>query len=91
MDHAEDVFLEAEQADRLLAATIYLMSCHARSGCPRLACMIGIHLRQLGRHPGTGEHVRDSCQKLCAAWEAIRRHDERREAPPPAEQGPPLH
>jgi hypothetical protein len=82
--------LEGE-ADRLLAATIYLMSCHARSRCPRLAAMVGMHLRLLGRHPELGDRVRDSCQKLCAAWEAIRRHDEVVLAAVAPEPGPPLH
>ena len=82
--------LEGE-ADRLLAATIYLMSCHARNRCPRLACMIGMHLRRLGHHAELGEHVRDSCQKLCAAWEAIRRNDERLAHEASGEKPPPLH
>lgn len=82
--------LEGE-ADRLLAATIYLMSCHARNRCPRLACMIGMHMRALGRHPELGAHVRDSCQKLCAAWEAIRRNDERVAGDAGAEKAPFLH
>lgn len=67
-----------EYADRLLAATIYLMSCHARSGCPRLACMIEHHLRLVGRHIGVPDRVRDTAQKLAASWAAIRRHDEQR-------------
>jgi hypothetical protein len=67
--------------DRMLAATIYLMSCHARSRCPRLACMVQSHLRFLGRHPCTPEHVRHTAQKLAAAWEAIRRHDEQSASP----------
>lgn len=71
------------EGDRLLAATIYLMSVHARRRCPRLAGMVGMHLRLLGRHAELGPHVRDSCQKLAAAWEAIRACDERAQAAPP--------
>jgi hypothetical protein len=74
MDHEER---QDAEADRLLAAAIYLMSCHARNRCPRLACMIGHHLELIGRHPGAGERVMDICRKLANAWEAIRRHDER--------------
>jgi hypothetical protein len=64
------------EADRLLAATIYLMSCHARNHCPRLAWMIGQHLGLIARHPGAGERVVMTCKQLANAWEAIRRHDE---------------
>ncbi|QJR11069.1 hypothetical protein DSM104443_02140 [Usitatibacter rugosus] len=59
---------ETGEADRLLAAAIYLMSCHARSGCPRIACMVERHLQLLGRHPQVGEHVRHTCRQLAAAW-----------------------
>lgn len=64
------------EADRLLATTIYLMSCHARSHCPRLACMIGRHLELIARHPEAGERVAVACQQLASAWVAIRRHNE---------------
>lgn len=66
------------EADRLVAATIYLMSCHARSRCPRLACLVQCHLKSLGRHAQATEHVRHTARKLAAAWEAIRRYDELR-------------
>lgn len=65
-----------EEAGRIVAATIYLMSCHARTGCPRLACMVERHLRILGRHGGVNETVRDMAQKMSAAWNAILVHDE---------------
>lgn len=77
MNPSDSECLEAKaEADRILAATIYLMSCHARNQCPRLACMIAAHLRALGRHAEAGLHVRHTCQRLAAAWEAIRQHDE---------------
>jgi hypothetical protein len=66
----------SDQADRLLAATLYLMSCHARNRCPRLACMIERHLEHIARHDGVGAHVGDTARRLAAAWEAVRRHDE---------------
>lgn len=65
-----------DEADRILAATLYLMSCHARNGCPRLACMIERHLQLLARHGGSGTHVADTCRKLSCAWRAIAGHDE---------------
>jgi len=78
--HLDDEDLDPE-ADRLLCATIYLMSCHARSRCPRLACMIGHHLDLIARHPGSGERISLMCRQLRSAWEAIRVCDERTEAP----------
>jgi hypothetical protein len=69
------------EADRLLCAAIYLMSCHARNHCPRLACMIGHHLELISRHPGSTERIALMCRQLRAAWEAIRQFDERTEAP----------
>jgi hypothetical protein len=73
----DDEELQRGEADRLLAAAIYLMSCHARNQCPRLACMVGRHLQLLARHPGAGARVGDICLRLSNAWEAIRQHDER--------------
>lgn len=80
-----------EHADRLVAATLYLMSCHARTSCPRLASMIEHHLRLIGRHLGVTDRVRDIAQKLAASWTAIRRHDEHRAVMAPAEPGKKLH
>jgi len=65
------------EADRLVAATIYLMTCHARTACPRLACMIHHHLRIMGRHAGVTEEVRDIAQRLASSWSVVRARDER--------------
>jgi hypothetical protein len=73
----DDEDLERREADRLLAAAIYLMSCHARNQCPRLACMVRCHLQQIARHRGAGKFVGDICRRMSSAWEAIRQHDER--------------
>lgn len=78
---------QLEEADRLLAATLYLMSCHARNHCPRLACMIERHLGMLARHTGCGGHVADTSRKLANAWRAIARHDELQMSP----RANPLH
>ena len=69
-----------DEADRLLAVTLYLMSCHARSGCPRLAGVVRHHLALLARHGGAGERVRDIAKKMGCAWSAIQAHDERHAA-----------
>ena len=73
----DDEDLRRNEADRMLAAAIYLMSCHARNHCPRLACMVERHLDLIARHPGAGAHVGETCKRLSNAWEAIRQHDER--------------
>lgn len=69
-----------QEADRQLAAVIYLMSCHARTRCPRLAVMVERHLVLIGRNPEAGEHVRDTCRRLASAWVCVREFDERAEA-----------
>lgn len=80
------------EADRQLAATIYLMSCHARTRCPRLALMVERHLALIARNPGAGEHVRETCRRLAAAWTCVREHDERAIAHAEAAgRGQPLH
>ena len=80
-----------EHGDRLVAATLYLMSCHARTGCPRLACLIERHMCLIGRHAGVTDRVRDIAQKLAASWTAIRRHDENRTLMARLEPGKKLH
>ncbi len=86
--HTED------EADRLIAATMYLMSCHARSRCPRLACMVRRHLSLIGRHPAVTEGVRDMAHKMACAWKAILEYDERADAERAAgepQQAPAVH
>lgn len=60
-----------DEADRLVAATLYLISFHARTGCPRVAYMVEQHLRAIGRHPGVSERVRDFAKKISSAWKVI--------------------
>jgi hypothetical protein len=74
---------ESEEADRLLAAVLYLMCCHARTGCPRLAFMIEKHFEAIGHHPEVGDRVRDTCRRLRASWVAIRQHGEGHVRPAP--------
>lgn len=77
-----------DESGRMLAATLYLMSCHARTQCPRLACMVERHLALLARHPGTQAHVADLARKLANSWRAIRVHDEAKQR---AARGTALH
>jgi len=78
-----DEELQRDEADRMVAAMIYLITCHARSGCPRLACMVRAHMRLIARHPATGECLREICRRMGCAWEAIRAHDELHASSPP--------
>ena len=73
----EDVEDPAREIDRLLAATIYLMTCHAHTRCPRLACIVERHLALIARHAESGELVRATSRRLAAAWKVIRSRDER--------------
>lgn len=59
---------EAQRAETLVAAVIYLMSHYARTGCPRLAVCISRHLQCLALHPQAAPTVRDMCASLHGAW-----------------------
>jgi hypothetical protein len=73
MNEDED---KAREADRLVASALYLMTCHARNGCPRIAGIVERHFLHIARNPESGELVRDMCRRLAAAWRAVRQHDE---------------
>lgn len=63
-------FTEAAEAgvDCLLASTLYLMSRHAASPCPRLARMVGRHLAAVAAHPQCGVLVRETCRRAAGEW-----------------------
>lgn len=67
--------LDAAAADGdpavILSATLYLMSCYACNGCPRLAVIVSRHLRALERLETTTEPLRTTCKQLCARWEEM--------------------
>jgi hypothetical protein len=52
----------------LVAALLYLMSRHARSGCPRLAACISEHLHRISLHPDAAPLVREVCAGLRGTW-----------------------
>ena len=52
----------------LAAATIYLMTHYARTGCPRLALCVSRHLQSLALHPDAGPVLRDMCAGLHGCW-----------------------
>lgn len=64
---------EAE-LERLMAATLFLMTQHARCGCPRLACIVGRHLSLLAKHPAAGRLVRDMAGRLAPTWRPATLH-----------------
>ena len=58
----------ASRPETLIAALLYLMTHHARSGCPRLATCIARHLQCLAVHPGADPMIRDICAGMHHAW-----------------------
>ena len=61
---------EDSRAETLVAALLYLMTHHARTGCPRLALCIARHMQCLAVHPDADRVVRDICAGLHGAWVA---------------------
>jgi hypothetical protein len=59
---------QASRPETLVAATLYLMTHYARTGCPRLAMCISKHLQCLAVHPGADQTVRDICAGVQGAW-----------------------
>lgn len=57
--------------DTLIAAALYLMTSHARTGCPLVSRMIARQLRYLAHHPSTSVtlQLRAACAKLAEQWE----------------------
>lgn len=60
--------IHAGSADALLASTLYLMSRHAASPCPRLAKVVDRHLAAVAVHPGCGALVRETCRRAAPEW-----------------------
>lgn len=55
--------------DRLLAATLYLMSRYAASPCPRLARLVDRHLQAVAANPQTSPLVREMSRRAAREWE----------------------
>lgn len=55
----------------ILSATLYLMSCYACTGCPRLAVIVSRHLQAITRLDAIAEPLRATCRQLCVRWEAM--------------------
>jgi hypothetical protein len=65
--------LETEESrfETVAAATIYLMSHYARTGCPRLAICVSRHLQCLALHPQAPAVLRDICAGLHGCWQEM--------------------
>jgi hypothetical protein len=61
---------EVPRVDTLVASLIYLMTHHARTGCPRLAVCVSRHMQALALHPQATPVLRDICAGLHGAWAA---------------------
>jgi hypothetical protein len=59
---------QTSRPEALVAATLYLMTHYARTGCPRLALCISKHLQCLAVHPDADPIVRDICAGVHGAW-----------------------
>jgi len=59
--------------DRILASTLYLMSCYASAPCARIAGLVDRHLEVLARDSETGPLVRETCRRLAEHWDALER------------------
>ena len=60
--------LQEGRVETIVAALLYLMTHHARTGCPRLALYISRHMQCLAVHPDADRVVRDICASLHGAW-----------------------
>jgi hypothetical protein len=61
---------EVPRVDTLVASLVYLMTHHARTGCPRLAVCVSRHMQALALHPEAAPVLRDICASLHGAWGA---------------------
>jgi len=59
--------------DRVLASTLYLMSCYASTPCARIAGLVDRHLELLAREADCGPLVRETCRRLADHWDALER------------------
>jgi hypothetical protein len=59
---------QSTRIETLLAATIFLMTHYARTGCPRLAVCVSRHLQCLYVHPDVDPVIREICASVRDAW-----------------------
>jgi len=73
---------EESRFETIAAATIYLMSHYARTGCPRLALCISRHLQCLALHGEAPAVLRDICAGLHGSWQELAEPPALAQAPP---------
>lgn len=59
--------------DTLVAAALYLMTSHAKGGCPMVGRMVLRQLNYLAQHPSAEvtPMLREVCLKLACEWERL--------------------
>jgi hypothetical protein len=60
---------DASRAETVMAALLYLMTHHARTGCPKLALCISRHMQCLALHPDAAPVVRQISASLHGVWQ----------------------
>jgi hypothetical protein len=48
---------EATRLETLVASLVYLMTHHARTGCPRIAVCVSRHMQALALHPAAAPQL----------------------------------
>jgi hypothetical protein len=56
------------RVESITAALVYLMTHHARTGCPRLAVCVSRHMQAIALHPEAAPVLRDICAGLHGVW-----------------------
>jgi hypothetical protein len=66
---------QSTRIETLLAATLFLMTHYARTGCPRLAACISRHVQCVCVHPDVDPVIREICTNVYDTWReaAVRR------------------
>ena len=64
------------RVETITAALLYLMTQHARTGCPRLAMYVSRHMQCLALHPDAPPVLRDICASLHGCWSKAARQQE---------------
>ena len=72
---------DTSRPEIIIAGLVYLMSCYAGSGCPRLAVCISRHMQCLALHPDAPRVVRETCAALHGAWSRVAEGGAAPEAP----------
>jgi hypothetical protein len=67
---------EASRVETIVAGLLYLMTQHARTGCPRLTVYIFRHMQCLACHSAAPAVLPETCALLRNAWNEAAPHAE---------------